>query len=100
MKLSWLTLEDEKGERTLAWCEVVSIDAFKRDLYGVDLICLAVSLKDDSAVEINEEMSGWDSLVEKLPEYLSGCTTFGEWFEAVAFPAFQLNITAIYQRAE
>ena len=98
LRLSWLTLENEKGERTLPWCDVVSINASKRDLYAVDLICLAIRLKDGSAVEINEEMSGWDSLVQKLPEYLPRCATWGEWFEAVAFPPFQLNITAIYQR--
>ncbi len=83
----------------LAWQDVNTIEAFKRDLYAVDLICLAIILKDHKIVEINEEMEGWDSLVEKLPDYLPGCRKFAEWFSVVAFPAFQPNVTEIYHRA-
>lgn len=49
-------------------------------------------------MEINEEMSGWKSLVDKLPTYLPGCLTFEEWFEGVAFPAVKHNLKVIYQR--
>jgi len=98
MNVSWLTIENERGSRSLTWDEVISIKAFKRDLYAVDRICLIIGLKDGSGVEIDEEMSGWDSLVQKLSEYLPGCRSFGEWFEVVAFPAFQLNMTSIFER--
>lgn len=100
MKLSWLTNESEAGEKVVAWEETVKIEAFKRDLYSVDLMCLAVLCKDNTTVEIDEEMEGWESLVEKLPEYLRGCKKFADWFEAVAFPAFKPNLTVIYQRGE
>jgi hypothetical protein len=98
MNISWLTVENKRGSKSLTWNETISIKAFKRDLYVVDLICLGIELKDGSAIEINEEMGGFDSLVQKLPEYLPGCQTFGEWFQLVAFPAFQSNITAIFER--
>ena len=98
MKLSFLSMTNERGEIVVAWQDTARVKAFKRDLYAVDLICLAILLKDNKAVEINEEMGGWESLIEKLPEYLPGCQKFEEWFTAVAYPAFKPNITVIYQR--
>jgi hypothetical protein len=98
MSVSWLTMENEEGNRLLTWDETISIKAFKRDLYAIDRICLVIGLKDGSGIELDEEMTGWDSLVQKLPEYLPGCKSFGEWFEVVAFPAFQLNMTPIFDR--
>jgi len=99
MTVSWLTVENEKGSRLLMWDETISIKAFKRDLYAFDRICLLIGLRDGSGIELDEEMSGWDSLVQKLPEYLPGCKGFGEWFDVVAFPAFQVNMTPIFDRA-
>lgn len=100
MKLSWLSIENERGEIVVAWQDTVLVKAFKRDLYAVDLICLVFLSKDEKAVELNEEMDGWESLVEKLHEYLPGCQKFEQWFSVVAFPAFKPNITQIYQRIE
>ena len=98
MKVSWLTPENEIGERAIEWQAVVSIFAFKRDLFAVDLICLCVNMNDDTAVEVAEDMKGWEALAMKLPEYLPGCKKFEQWFEAVAIPAFKPNVTEIYQR--
>lgn len=97
MRLSWRSLENDRGEIVIGWQDAVRIEAFKRDLYAVDLICLSVLLRDNKAVEINEEMEGWESLVNKLPEYLPGCQKFEEWFQVVAFPAFKPNNTTIYR---
>ena len=98
MKLSFRSGKNDRGEMVVAWRDTVGVKAFKRDQYAMDLICLTVLLKNNKALEINEEMCGWESLVEKLPEYLPGCQKFEEWFSAVAYPAFKPNITAIYQR--
>ena len=98
MKVSWLSVENDTGEIVIAWQEVVRIEVFKRDLYVVDLICLSLFLSDNKSVEIDEEMEGWDSVVDKLPEYLPGCQKFAEWFQVVAIPAFKTNDTVIYQR--
>jgi len=98
MKVSWLGVENDRGEIVIAWKDTVRVEAFKRDLYAVDLICLLVLLKDNKAVEINEEMEGFESLAGKLPEYLQGCQKFEEWFQVVAFPAFKENNTVIYER--
>ena len=98
MKLSFLSKKNERGEIVVAWQDTIQVKVFKRDLYAVDLICLAIFTKDNKAVEINEEMGGWETLIEKLPKYLPGCQRFEEWFSVVAYPAFKPNITTIYQR--
>ena len=100
MKLSWVDRNDDRGAYVVSWQDVIRVQAFKRDLYAVDLICTELILRDDRALEINEEMDGWDSLVQKLPEYLPGCKKFHEWFMDVAIPAFETNETTLYQRDE
>lgn len=91
-------MENQKGNLSFSWDEAISIKAFKRDLFAVDQICLAIELRSGRGVELNEEMVGWDSLVQELPEYLPGCKKFEAWFLAVAFPAFEPNLTPIFER--
>lgn len=98
LTVSSLTIENETKETILHWRDVIRVEAFKRDLYVVDLICLAFRETGDTEVEIHEEMEGWESLVVALSEYLPGCQKFEEWFQVVAFPAFELNLTTIYER--
>jgi hypothetical protein len=78
MKLSWRSMKNDRYELVVAWRDTVGVKAFKRDLYTVDLICLSILLKDNKAVELNEEMAGWESLVAELPTYLPGCQQFAE----------------------
>ena len=96
--VSWLTIENERGHRNARWDDVILITAFKQDLWVVDRICLDIVLMDGSYIRVDEEMKGWDSLVQKLPDYLPGCKPFDEWFAAVAFPAFELNETPVFER--
>lgn len=98
MAVSSLTIENETRQTVLRWRDVIRVDAFKRDLFAVDLICLAFIENGNLEVEINEEMDGWNSIVEQLPEYLPGCQKFDEWFRPVAIPAFELNLRVIYER--
>ena len=98
MTVSLLTIENETGQDILQWRDVIRVEAFKRDLYVVDQICLLFIKTDGFGLEINEEMSGFGELVQYLPTYLPGCQTFGEWYLPVAIPAFELNLTVIYER--
>jgi hypothetical protein len=98
LNVAWLTIENETGKTSLRWRDVIRVEAFKRDLYAVDLICLAFMVDENTAVEIHEEMEGWDTLVDNLPEYLPGCQRFEEWFRPVAVPAFDLSLMVIYER--
>jgi hypothetical protein len=81
----------------LEWDEVTSVVAFKRDVFTVDLICLAFNTAD-RVCEINEEMIGYKALVKHLPTFLPGCLQHDDWFQRVAFPAFVPNATEIYSR--
>lgn len=98
LKVSWLTGKNESGNKSFKWDDAISLTAFKRDLYAVDRICMGIEFKDGEVIEVDEDLKGWDSLVQKLPEYLPGCKSFDEWFEVVAFPAFKLNATRIFER--
>jgi hypothetical protein len=100
LRLSWHGPSHDKGDIVIAWRDTIRVEVFKQDWFTVDLICLTIVLRDDRTMELNEEMDGWKSLVEKLPEYLPGCQTLEEWFPTVAFPAFKTNRNVIYSRAE
>ncbi|HZZ78151.1 MAG TPA: hypothetical protein VFE62_06515 [Gemmataceae bacterium] len=82
----------------IAWTDVVRIVAFKQDWWTVDCICLAIATADGTTTEVNEEMDGWEALVEALPKNLPGSKPWSEWFLQVAFPAFATNETLIFER--
>ena len=81
----------------VSWSDVLKAVTFKRDQYVVDRICLVFELSGDRAIEINEDMLGWQEVVERLPEYLPGTAPFHEWFQEVAFPAFATNARTIFE---
>jgi hypothetical protein len=81
-----------------SWASIRLVTAFKRDLFAVDCICLHFEGTDGIGVELNEEMAGWNRLIDALPLKLPGCKPFAEWFLVVAFPAFAPNPTEIYSR--
>jgi hypothetical protein len=96
------TLADLRGKKhesfTMPWIEVLRVTAFKRDLLTLDRVCLFLARADGKGVELHEDMAGWSSFAEALPEYLPGCKPTSEWFPAVALPAFAPNQTEIYDR--
>jgi hypothetical protein len=83
---------------TIAWSDIVRVVAFKRDCLTVDCICLAIATTDGTTAEVNEEMEGWETLTEALPNYLDGSKDWSECFSRVAFPAFAINETVIFER--
>jgi len=90
-------LRSRKSETvSIAWSDVCSATAFKRDLWSVDCICLHFGRADDTGVEVDEDMAGWNRLMNALPTLLPGCTPHSEWFCVVAYPAFAANPTKIY----
>lgn len=61
--------------------------------------CLYLDGTDGIGVELDEEMAGWNRLLDALPVLLPGCKPLSEWLFAVAFPAFAPNPTEIYARS-
>ncbi|MBZ5615254.1 MAG: hypothetical protein LAO23_14695 [Acidobacteriia bacterium] len=82
---------------SLAWDEVDTVLAYKRDLYTVDLICLGF-VTPERTIEVHEEMQGWSQLVEQLPSRLRGMPPFSGWWESVAKPPFAPSVTTLYKR--
>ena len=100
---------DENGFRVCAvddahppasrnWTEVLRVTAYKRDLFTVDMICVRVMFMEQDVIELNEDMPGWQAFVEALPVHLPGCTAYDNWFIQVAFPAFETNLTTLFDR--
>lgn len=83
--------------KEILWTDVTTVVAYKRDAYIVDLICLGIAINDGTVVEVDEEMNGWNALIEHLPQYLLGCKPKERWWSEVAFPPFVDNVTIIYQ---
>jgi hypothetical protein len=73
------------------------ISAFKRDMVTTDLVCLEIAVivgTTCSVYELNEEMLGFDKLVQllgKLPRFLT------TWRELVIKPPFSPRRTVIYR---
>jgi hypothetical protein len=83
---------------SIAWSDVVRVVAFKRDWLTVDCICLVIATIGETAIEVNEEMEGWEALTDALPKYLPGSKLWRECFFQVAFPAFATNETVIFEK--
>lgn len=47
-------------------------------------------------VDISVEDAGYRMLIEELPRRIVGCLSPDEWFQRVAHPAFETNITELY----
>jgi len=94
----FLVLGSESGQSkaSLTWNSVETVLAFKRDLFAVDVICLAFGTAE-GAIEVHEEMQGWQQLVEQLPSKLPGASPLSEWWEQVAKPPFATCTTTIYR---
>ena len=87
------------GNRVMRWEVVERVEAFKRDLFSVDLICLEFTAQNGEGIEIDEDDEPWRRLVEQLPARLEGCLALESWFSDVAFPAFETNRRVIFDRS-
>ncbi len=81
----------------LRWSEVSRVVAYKRDCWGIDLLCMAIGTVA-GAVEINEEMDGWAALTDALPMLLPGTLDKSQWWQRIAQPPFAANVTTLFSR--
>lgn len=98
LQLHWLTMENDVGEDSIRWQDIVAAKVFKRDLFSHDCVCMAFQETNGEWFEINEDAKGWSDLLPELPRFLGGCVPHGEWLNKVTFPAFAPNETEIYRR--
>ncbi len=84
--------------RSIRWSDVGAVFAYKQDCATVDQICITfVDLGGEVRLAISEDDAGYQQLVEDLPRHLPGCLAPADWFQQVAFPAFETNWTELYR---
>lgn len=82
----------------MRWSEVAKVIACKRDCGMYDEICLVFESAEQSpSVLVVEGDGGYESFVKCLEFRLPGSRT--NWFGDVAFPAFETNVTTLYEYA-
>jgi hypothetical protein len=81
----------------IRWAEVVEVAAYKRDCFSVDQMCVAL-IGHENALEVSEDMIGWNELLDHFTEYLPGCRSKDTWYEEVMLPPFKENRTVIFRR--
>jgi hypothetical protein len=67
------------GGKQVAWSEVRRLDAYKRDIYVGDFLCLAIVAADGRVFEINEESPGWKETGDAIERFLPGSLSHAEW---------------------
>ncbi len=78
------------------WCSVEQIVAYKVDLFSIDLMCLRLMLSPTgSEVEIRENDRGWQTVVDAIARRFEFSET---WWSRVAFPAFEGNVTVLWEQ--
>jgi hypothetical protein len=67
------------GADFLAWTEVRRLEAYKRDAYVGDCLCLAILGAGDRVFELTEASPGWDAAGVAIERFLPGSVARAEW---------------------
>lgn len=67
------------GGVRVAWNDVRRLEAYKRDAYVGDVLCLAILACGDRVFEIDEESPGWKEAGEAVERFLPGSLPRMEW---------------------
>ena len=81
--------------KTINWDDITLIKAYKIDQFTVDRIVIEIHLTE-TFISINDETTGYMKFMETASKKLNNFKT--DWFMVVAFPAFETNLTTIYER--
>ena len=82
----------------VAWTDIESIFAFKRDLMTVDELNIEIFLKDNIRIRLTEEIDGWFQFIIKIKEVFPSIDK--EFDTKLIFPAFETNLTLIYNSTD
>ncbi len=81
-------LADPLHPATIDWDDLREIQAYKVDLFALDMICVLLK-RDARDVEINEHMLGWEDFTSSMVRRFPGIRP--DWFHKVAYPTFEPN---------
>ncbi|MDR6784344.1 hypothetical protein ABIE26_002267 [Pedobacter africanus] len=83
------------NNKNIHWDEITLIKAYKIDQYVVDCIVIEIHFQE-TFISINDQTAGHMKFMEMAAQKLDGFQK--DWFTAVAFPAFETNLTIIYEK--
>lgn len=83
--------------KTFYWDKITSIIAYKVDLLTVDSVVIEV-YADSLAIKMNDQMAGSMKFMETAADKLENFRE--DWYMVVAFPAFETNLTIIYEKVD
>lgn len=89
------TIQLDKESKTINWNDITLIKAYKIDQYTVDCIVIEIHLKE-TFISINDQTAGHMKFMETASNKLNNFKK--DWFAVVAFPAFETNLTTIYEQ--
>ena len=67
------------GSHAIAWREIRRVEAYRRDAYVGDCLCLAILGTADRVVEISEASPGWKEAGEAIERHLPGSMPHAQW---------------------
>lgn len=67
------------GDVLIAWSDIRRLEAFKRDVYVGESLCIAVLGADGQVVEISEASPGWDAALDAVERFLPGAMARAQW---------------------
>jgi hypothetical protein len=82
----------------VAWTDIETIFAFKRDLMTVDELNIEVFLKNNIRIRLTEEIDGWFQFIIKIKEVFPIIDK--EFDTKLIFPAFETNLTLVYNSTD
>lgn len=95
------TATEERPSRDgtcLNWESIVKVTAYKADLFVEDLLCLLFETIDGHAIEVNEDMLGFDEFLAALPKKLSKFPERDSWWGNIIENPFKENTTILWKR--
>ena len=90
------SIKTNKGIQTIEWTEIKSMLGYKEDHYATDSICLDVFCDNDNSFKITEETLGWFRFLDHSKKVLP--TIDKSWEIEISTPAFETNLTVVYDR--
>jgi hypothetical protein len=85
-----------KKQAQYNWNQTVSMVAYKRDDFTTDCICLDVFCDGNIYFGINEDTKGWHQFIASTKEQFPQINKNWDW--EITTPAFQKNLTLVYDR--
>ncbi|MDH7461206.1 hypothetical protein QEG73_07940 [Chitinophagaceae bacterium 26-R-25] len=89
--------DSTSSQQKIKWSDIERLIAYKLDLLTTDRICIDI-VYNEYQITVSEETPGWYQFVEKTK--ITFPSIPNNWEAEVMHPAFETNLTVIYQRPD